>query len=109
MDAKTEIKETPQAFKDAVKLVALFQAVLEQMDTLKGTKLYKQKVKQQIKALEVSIEKLVFEPIRNLDDINEDLFTHIQTNIEMIMDMDLNELSQLKVVLTEAREDEPNK
>jgi len=102
------MNETPQAFKDAVKLTALFQAVLEQMDTLKGTLLYKQKVKQQIKALENSIEKLIFGPIRNLDDINEELFTHIQSNIEMIMDMDLNELAQLKVVLDEAREDELN-
>lgn len=100
------MNETPQAFKDAVKLTALFQAVLEQMDTLKGTLLYKQKVKQQIKALENSIEKLIFGPIRNLDDINEELFTHIQSNIEMIMDMDLNELAQLKVVIQEAREDE---
>lgn len=99
------METTPQAFKDAVKLTALFQAVLEQMDTLKGTKLYKQKVKQQIKALEHSIEKLVFAPIRNLDDINADLFTHIQNNIEMILDMDLEELSQLKVVIKEARED----
>ena len=99
------METTPQAFKDAVKLTALFQAVLEQMDTLKGTKLYKQKVKQQIKALESSIEKLVFGPIRNLDDINADLFTHIQNNIEMILDMDLEELSQLKVVIKEARED----
>ena len=99
------MNETPQAFKDAVKLTALFQAVLEQMDTLKGTLLYKQKVKQQIKALENSIEKLIFGPIRNLDDINEELFTHIQNNIEMIMDMDLNELAQLKVVIQEAREE----
>lgn len=100
------METTPQSFKDAVKLTALFQAVLEQMDTLKGTKLYKQKIKQQIKALEASIEKTVFSPIRNLDNINEDLFTHIQNNIEMILDMDLNELAQLKVVLDEAREEE---
>lgn len=96
---------TPQAFKDAVKLTALFQAVLEQMDTLKGTKLYKQKIKQQIKALESSIEKTIFGPIKNLDDINADLFTHIQNNIEMILDMDLEELSQLKVVIQEEREE----
>lgn len=99
------MNQTPETFKNAVKLVALFQAVLEQMDTIKGTKIYRQKIKQQIKALESSIEKLVFEPIKNLDNINEDLFTHIQNNIEMILDMDLNELAQLKVVLQEARED----
>lgn len=99
------MNQTPEIFKNAVKLVALFQAVLEQMDTIKGTKIYRQKIKQQIKALESSIEKLVFEPIKNLDNINEDLFTHIQNNIEMILDMDLNELAQLKVVLQEAREE----
>lgn len=99
------MNQTPETFKNAVKLVALFQAVLEQMDTIKGTKIYRQKIKQQIKALESSIEKLVFEPIKNLDNINEDLFTHIQNNIEMILDMDLNELAQLKVVLQEAREE----
>ena len=99
------MNQTPETFKNAVKLVALFQAVLEQMDTIKGTKIYRQKIKQQVKALENSIEKLVFEPIKNLDDINEDLFTHIQSNIEMILDMDLNELAQLKVALQEAREE----
>jgi len=99
------MNQTPETFKNAVKLVALFQAVLEQMDTIKGTKIYRQKIKQQVKALENSIEKLVFEPIKNLDDINEDLFTHIQTNIEMILDMDLNELAQLKVALKEVREE----
>lgn len=98
------MKQTPQEFKDAVKLVALFQAVLEQMDTMKGTKIYKHKIKKQINSLETSIERTVFEPIRNLDNIDSDLFTHIQTNIEMILDMDLDELAQLKVVLEEARE-----
>ena len=104
------MEKTPQSFKDAVKLIALFQAVLEQMDTLKGTKLYRQKIKSQINALEKSIEQTVFRPIAQLDS-NDDtgLFDHIQGNIEMILDMDLDELSQLKVVLTEAREDEPNK
>lgn len=98
------MKQTPQEFKDAVKLVALFQAVLEQMDTMKGTRIYKHKIKKQINSLETSIERTVFEPIRNLDNIDSDLFTHIQTNIEMILDMDLDELAQLKVVLEEARE-----
>ena len=98
------METTPQAFKDAVKLTALFQAVLEQMDTLKGTKLYKQKVKQQIKALESSIEKLIFAPIKNLDEINADLFTHIQNNIEMILDMTIEEISGLRVAVTDIRE-----
>ena len=102
----SEINKAPKAFKDAVKLVALLQAVLEQMDTVKGTKLYRQKVKQQVNALEKSIEKLVFDPIQNLDSIDDGLFTRIQSNIEMILDMDLDELAQLKVVVAEAREEE---
>jgi hypothetical protein len=101
----SDINRAPKEFKDAVKLTALFQAVLEQMDTVKGTKIYKQKVKMQIKALENSIEKLVFAPIKQLDDIDENLFTRIQNNIEMILDMDLDELAQLKIVVQEARED----
>ena len=43
--------KAPQLFKDAVKLIALMQAVLEQMDTVKGTSLYKHKIKMQINAL----------------------------------------------------------
>lgn len=101
------MEETPKEFKDAIKLIALFQAVLELMDSLKGTKLYRQKIKNQINALEKTIETTVFAPLKQLDDTNEDLFTHIQGNIEMLLDMTTDELSQLKVVIAEAREDEP--
>lgn len=76
------------------------------MDSLKGTKLYRQKIKNQINALEKTIETTVFAPLKQLDDTNEDLFTHIQGNIEMLLDMTTDELSQLKVVLEEAREEE---
>lgn len=100
------MEETPKEFKDAIKLIALFQTVLELMDSLKGTKLYRQKIKNQINALEKTIETTVFAPLKQLDDTNEDLFTHIQGNIEMLLDMTTDELSQLKVVLEESREEE---
>lgn len=100
------MEETPKEFKDAIKLIALFQAVLELMDSLKGTKLYRQKIKNQINALEKTIETTVFAPLKQLDDTNEDLFTHIQGNIEMLLDLNTDELSQLKVVLEESREEE---
>lgn len=100
------MEETPKEFKDAIKLIALFQTVLELMDSLKGTKLYRQKIKNQINALEKTIETTVFAPLKQLDDTNEDLFTHIQGNIEMLLDLNTDELSQLKVVLEESREEE---
>jgi len=97
--------KAPQLFKDAVKLIALMQAVLEQMDTVKGTSLYKHKIKMQINALEKSIESTLLEPLSKLDNTDSSLFTKIQGNIEMILDMDTNELSQLRVVLEEERDD----
>jgi len=93
----------PESFKNAVKLTVLLQAALEQMDTVKGTKIYKQKVKSQMIALEHSIEQLVLEPIRQLDAIDAELFTNIQNNVEMILDMDLAELARLKEVVKESR------
>ena len=97
--------KAPQLFKDAVKLIALMQAVLEQMDTVKGTSLYRHKIKMQINALEKSIESTLLEPLSQLDNTDSSLFTKIQGNIEMILDMDTNELSQLRVVLEEERDD----
>ena len=96
--------KAPKAFNDAVKLIALFQCVLEQMDTIKGTKLYSQKIKKQMNSLERTIESTVFLPMKQLDGIDEGLFNKIQGNIEMILNMNLDELSMLKVVVDEARE-----
>lgn len=100
--------ETPKSFRDAVKLIALFQAVLEQMDSLKGTKLYRQKIKSQMNALESTIENTIKHPLANLDSIDSNLFTTIQSNMEMIMDMDTEELGQLKIVVQELRDTDEN-
>lgn len=101
MDGKKGITE----FKNAVKLIALFQAALEQMDTLKGSKLYRHKLKSQMTALEKTIETTVFGPLKQLDNTDEELFNHIQKNVEMILDMSLDELSQLRVIVEESREE----
>ena len=46
-----------ELFKKAVKLVALMQATLEQMDELKGTALYKHKLKQLLTNTERELER----------------------------------------------------
>ncbi len=97
----------PIEFSNAIKLIALFQAALEQMDTLKGSKLYRHKLKKQITSLEKTVEETIFRPLNQLDS-NDDLglFDHIQSNIEMIMDMNVDELTQLRIELEESREND---
>ena len=90
-------------FKNAVKLVALLQITLEHMDTLKGTKIYKQRIKNQMSTLEKSIELTLSGPIRQLDNTDENPFNKIQDNIDMILDMDTEELSMLKIAVEEIR------
>jgi len=90
-------------FKNAVKLVALLQITLEHMDTLKGTKIYKQRIKNQMSTLEKSIELTLSGPIRQLDNTDENLFNKIQDNIDMILDMNTEELSMLKIAVEEIR------
>ena len=95
-----------QKFKDGLKLVVLYQITLEQMDKFKTTTLYRHSVKNRMKKLEKEIEAMVAGPIAQLDSINSDLFTEIQEKVELILDMDSNEIAQLKVVLEEHREEE---
>ena len=58
-------------FKEGVKLVALLQASLEQMDELKGTVLYKQKLKQQLGNTEKMLERALTNPLAALDNKRE--------------------------------------
>ena len=58
-----EVLNKYNVFKEAIKLVALLQASLEQMDELKGTKFYKQKVKHLMSQLERELEKPLGQPI----------------------------------------------
>jgi uncharacterized protein YoxC len=92
-----------QKFKDAVKMMALLQLTLEQMDTLKGTSIYSQKIKQKINNLERDIEAIVREPMKRLDETDELMMNDIQNKVEMILGMSLEEMAQLRIVIEENR------
>ena len=96
-------------FKEAIKLVALYQATLEQMDTMKGTRLYRQNIKNMMRSLETAIEQSIRGPLSALDDTDEELMSTIQYKVEMILDLSLEELAGLKLAIEEHRDDEPNK
>lgn len=96
-------------FKNGVKLTALMQATLEQMDTMKHTKMYRHKLKSMMKALESELEKTVLKPLQSLDSTDEEMVTRLQSNIELILDMSVEEIAGLKIAVEEHREAEPNK
>ena len=93
-----------ELFKEGVKLMALYQVTLEQMDLMKGTPIYSQKVKQQMNTLEKSIERMIREPMSKLDDTDEMMMNDIQNKVEMILDLSLEEIAQLKAVIKEGRD-----
>ncbi len=97
MDSE-KVKELVEAqlntFRNGVKLTALMQATLEQMDTMKHTNMYRQKLKRQMNSLEVELERTVINPLKSLD-----------SNIELILDMTVDELGSMRVVLEEHREE----
>jgi uncharacterized protein YbgA (DUF1722 family) len=90
-------------FKEGVKLVALLQASLEQMDELKGTSLHRQKVKQLMAQLERELEKVLKGPLASLDKEDPELLTRIQSNVELVLGMDLEELAMLRQEVDEYR------
>ena len=85
--------------------MALYQVTLEQMDVMKGTPIYSQKVKQQMNNLEKSIEMMIAAPMRSLDHTDEMMMNDIQNKVEMILDLSLEELAQLKAVIKEGRDE----
>jgi len=93
-------------FHNGVKLVALFQATLEQMDTMKSTPLYRQSVKKLINTLEREIERTIRGPLSALDSTDEQLMSTIQYKVEMILDLSLEELAGLKLAIDEHRAQE---
>ena len=93
-----------QTFRDGVKLVALYQATLEQMDALKGTPLYRQSIKKKMRTLETDIEGAIRAPLSALDSTDEEMMTTIQYKVEMILDLTLEELAGLKMAIEEHRE-----
>lgn len=90
-------------FKEAIKLVALYQATLEQMDTMKGTRLYRQNIKKMMNQLERSIEQTIRGPLSALDETDEELMSTIQYKVEAILDLSLEELAGLKFAIDEHR------
>jgi len=97
-------------FKEGVKLVALMQATLEQMDNLRGTSLYKLQLKYLMNKLEDLLERTLRNPLNSLDKEDPELLTKIQSNIELILGMDLEELAMLRAEVDEYRagKDEDN-
>ena len=93
-----------ETFKEAIKLVALYQATLEQMDTMKGTRLYRQNIKKTMRSLEQHIERAIRGALNALDRTDEELMTTIQGQVEMILNLSLEELVALKMVVDEHRE-----
>ena len=91
-------------FHNGVKLVALYQATLEQMDTMKSTPLYRQSVKKLINTLEREIERTIRGPLSALDSTDEQLMSTIQYKVEMILDLSLEELAGLKLAIDEHRD-----
>ena len=93
--------ERYQLFKKAVKLVALMQATLEQMDELKGTALYKHKLKKLLSNTEKELERGIKNPLAALDKEDPELLTKIQSNVELILGLDLEELAMLRAEVDE--------
>ena len=90
-------------FKEGVKLVALMQATLEQMDNLRGTSLYKLQLKYMMNKLEVLLERTLKNPLNSLDKEDPELLTKIQSNVELVLGMDLEELAMLRQEVDEYR------
>ena len=93
-----------ELFKNGVKLMALYQVTLEQMDLMKGTPIYSQRVKQQMNTLERSIEMMIREPISRLDQTDEMMMNDIQNKVDVILDLSLEEIAQLKLIIKEGRD-----
>lgn len=90
-------------FRNGVKLVALYQATLEQMDTMKGTPLYRQDIKKIMRTLEGKIEMAIRGPLSALDSTDSELMSTIQYKMEMILDLSLEELAGLRMAIDEHR------
>ena len=104
-----EVLNKYNVFKEAIKLVALLQASLEQMDELKGTKFYKQKVKHLMSQLEKELERHLENPLNALDQQDPELLTKIQYNVELVLGMDLEELAMLRQEIDEYRDSKEQK
>jgi len=105
MEQKNKLK----MFENGVKLIALYQATLEQMDTMKSTVLYKHNIKKMMRTLEKEIERSIRGPLIQLDATDETMMSTIQYKVEAILDLSLQELAMLKMVVEDHRELNPIK
>lgn len=100
----TQQQNKLDTFRNGVKLVALYQATLEQMDVMKGTPLYRQDIKKIMRTLEGKIENAIRGPLSALDGTDEELMSTIQYKMEMILDLSLEELAGLRMAIDEHRD-----
>lgn len=94
-------------FFDVTKTLLLLQILLEQMDCYKSKNMYKQRLKKQMKGLESSLEIYVKAGLEAFDR-NEGgrIFDELQERMEMILDLSLDEIAQLRKVIKEHRDEE---
>ena len=94
-------------FFDVTKTLLLLQILLEQMDCYKSKNMYKQRLKKQMKGLESSLEIYVRAGLEAFDR-NEGgkIFDELQERMEMILDLSLDEIAQLRKVIKEHRDEE---
>lgn len=94
-------------FREAVKLLALYQVTLEQMDMFRQTKMYRHSIKQRMQSLEKDIEQLIKKPVVQLDNTDFDIFQEIQMKVDTILDLSIDELTQLRVIVEKTRNTDP--
>lgn len=85
-------EEDFQTFNKAVKLTLLLQASLELMDEMKGLKMYRQDIKNQMNRLEKKIEIHLREAIAQMSSDEEFMMMQIQRGIDTLLDKTLEEI-----------------
>jgi len=81
-----------EKFNKAVKLSLLLQASLEVMDEMKGLKMYRHDIKNQMKRLENKIEAHLREAIAQMASDEEFIMMQIQRGIDSLIDKTLEEI-----------------
>lgn len=85
-------EEDFQIFNKAVKLTLLLQASLELMDEMKGLKMYRQDIKNQMNRLEKKIEIHLREALAQMSSDDEFMMMQIQRGIDTLLEKTLEEI-----------------
>lgn len=85
-------EEDFQKFNKAVKLTLLLQASLELMDEMKGLKMYRQDIKNQMNRLEKKIEIHLREALAQMSSDDEFMMMQIQRGIDTLLEKTLEEI-----------------